>query len=224
MFLLLIVHFLCSHRMLYLNLFTYLLPISVLSAIPSFPLLKPIHLFFLLISPFLYSPPIPLTCSTFSPGCLPGQQVCSGECPERPACVQSDINLGRSKRPIASLHARQVTLAKAFRVAGFPINRPNAAAAAAPSQPLSKAPCQCVPCLLLILSLGGGWGRLVARVVVLHDAELFQVRFFSPRVFFFLQVFFPRFFPAIFSSEFFFSQDFFRKISHVVFFLYVFLR
>lgn len=62
-------------------------------------------------------------------------KVCSGECPERPACVNSDINLGRSKRPIASLHARQVTLAKAFRVAGFPINRPNAAAAVPASQP-----------------------------------------------------------------------------------------
>ncbi|KAK8404233.1 hypothetical protein O3P69_000355 [Scylla paramamosain] len=70
-------------------------------------------------------------------------KVCSGECAERPACVHSDINLGRSKRPIASLYSRQVTLAKVFRVAGFPVNRPTAPPVLSSKSPGEKTECDC---------------------------------------------------------------------------------
>ncbi|XP_071546198.1 uncharacterized protein [Panulirus ornatus] len=49
-------------------------------------------------------------------------KICSGECVERPTCVHSDINLGRSKRPTLSLYSQEVTLGKAFSVAGLPVS------------------------------------------------------------------------------------------------------
>ncbi|XP_045118852.1 uncharacterized protein LOC123508905 [Portunus trituberculatus] len=70
-------------------------------------------------------------------------KVCSGECAERPACVHSDINLGRSKRPVPSLYSRQVTLAKVFRVAGFPVNRPTTPPVLSSKSPGDKPECDC---------------------------------------------------------------------------------
>ncbi|KAK3884082.1 hypothetical protein Pcinc_011618 [Petrolisthes cinctipes] len=53
-------------------------------------------------------------------------KMCSMECPEKPSCVQSDINLGkRSKRPSWSLFSRQVTLSTTIPVLGF-IHKPAA--------------------------------------------------------------------------------------------------
>nr|XP_053650837.1 uncharacterized protein LOC128701256 isoform X1 [Cherax quadricarinatus] len=46
-------------------------------------------------------------------------KMCSEVCLEQPACVHSDINLGRSKRPTISQYSQMVTLGKAFRVAGL---------------------------------------------------------------------------------------------------------
>lgn len=51
--------------------------------------------------------------------------MCSLECPEKPPCVQSDINLGKSKRPNWSLFSRQVTLSTTIPVLGF-IHKPTA--------------------------------------------------------------------------------------------------
>ncbi|XP_045599493.2 uncharacterized protein [Procambarus clarkii] len=46
-------------------------------------------------------------------------KMCSEECPEQPACVHSDVNIGRSKRPIISHFSQVVTLGKTFVVAGL---------------------------------------------------------------------------------------------------------
>ncbi|XP_042236859.1 uncharacterized protein LOC121876044 [Homarus americanus] len=46
-------------------------------------------------------------------------KMCSGECVEQPSCVQSDINLGKSKRPTVSLFSQVVSLGKAFQAAGL---------------------------------------------------------------------------------------------------------
>ncbi|XP_042889813.1 uncharacterized protein LOC122264813 isoform X2 [Penaeus japonicus] len=47
-------------------------------------------------------------------------KLCGGECAERPACVRSDINLGRGKRPPVPLFEKAVTLGKVFQVGGLP--------------------------------------------------------------------------------------------------------
>ncbi|XP_047491557.1 uncharacterized protein LOC125040842 isoform X2 [Penaeus chinensis] len=47
-------------------------------------------------------------------------KLCGGECAERPACVSSDINLGRGKRPPVPLFEKAVTLGKVFQVGGLP--------------------------------------------------------------------------------------------------------
>ncbi|KAK4328966.1 hypothetical protein Pmani_000658 [Petrolisthes manimaculis] len=53
-------------------------------------------------------------------------KMCSMECPEKPSCVQSDINIGKkSKRPSWSLFSRQVTLSTTIPVLGF-IHKPAA--------------------------------------------------------------------------------------------------
>lgn len=49
-------------------------------------------------------------------------KMCGGECTERPPCVISDINLGRSTRPPVPIFTQEVTLGKVFHVGGLPLN------------------------------------------------------------------------------------------------------